>query len=260
MIWICALGIVRAGEPPPEANAAFDRHATLVEAQIKTRTASPRHFLWLDDHPDQKSRAWFSQDVIVPLKTLDQDKEIRVPGGLIQHWIGAIFLERATIERVRDVVTGFANYKTVFKEQIAESRLVKRDGDHFEAYLRLYKKQFQTVILNANLSADYSLVDPNRAYLICRSTHIGETLRKKNAPEEERSPEDQYGYLWRMNLYWRFAYADNGVYAEVESITLSREDNGHRLSHVLNGFVQNFPREFVAGLMDGMRQAFPNTR
>jgi hypothetical protein len=254
---VCALSIARASEPQPATVAAFNRYAMLVEEQIKTRVG-PHNFLWLDEHPKEKSLAWFSEDVIAPLKMLDNGKEIPVPEGLIQDWIGAIFLEGATLERVRDVVTGFADYRNYFKQQFADSRLVKREGDRFDAFLRIYKKQLQPVALNANLSADYTMLDPSRVYLICRSTHIGEALHanKKNS-SEERSPEDEHGYLWRMNLYWRLEYADNGVYAEVELISLSRDEGGHRLGRFMNGFVQNFPREFVAGFMDGLRQSFP---
>jgi len=256
---VCALSLGRAGEPQPATLAAFDRYVMLVEEQNKTRVG-PHNFLWIDQHPDQKSRAWFSQDVLEPLKTLDHGNEIAVPDGLIQDWVGAVFLENATLERVRDVILGFANYKTVFKQQIADSRLVKRDGDHYDAFLRIYRRQVEAVVLNANISSDYTLVDPNRGYVICRSTHIGEALHnKKSASEEERSPQDEYGYLWRMNLYWRLEYADNGIYAELELISLSHQPGG-RISRLLNGFVEDFPRGFVAGFMDGLRLAFPNTR
>jgi hypothetical protein len=257
LLTVCAFSI-RASGPQPEAVAAFDRYTMLVEEQIKARVG-PHNFLWLDEHPKEKSLAWFSQDVIAPLKMLDNSKEIPVPEGLIQDWIGAIFLEGYPLERVRDVITGFADYKNAFKQQVSDSRMVKRDGDRFDAFLRIHKRQLQSVTLNTSISADYTTLDPSRAYLICRSTHIGEALHvnKKNSPEEERSPEDEYGYLWRMNLYWRLQYADNGVYAEVELISLSRDPAGHRLGNLLNGFVQNFPREFVVGFIDGLRQAFP---
>jgi hypothetical protein len=253
---VCAFAIARASEPQPAAVAAFDRYTMLVEDQLKTRVG-PHNFLWLDEHPKEKSLAWFSQDVIAPLKMLDSGKEIPVPDGLIQDWIGAIFLEGYTLERVRNVVTGFADYKNVFKQEVADSRLVKHDGDRFDAFLRIYKRQLQSVALNVNLSADFTALDPSRGYLICRSTHIGEALHANKKTEEERSPEDEYGYLWRMNLYWRLQYADNGVYAEVELISLSRDAAGNRLGRLLNGFVQSFPRDFVAAFMDGMRQAFP---
>lgn len=255
---VCACSFARASEPQPATVTAFDRYVMLVEEQNKTRVG-PHNFLWIDQHADEKSRAWLSQDVIEPLKMLDQGKEIPVPDGLIQDWVGAVFLETATLERVRDVLLGFANYKTVFKQQFSDSRLVKRDGDHFDAFLRIYRRQLQSVVLNANFSCDYMLVDPDRAYLICRATHIGEALHKKNVPDAERSAEDEYGYLWRMNMYWRLEYADNGIYAELESISLSHQPGG-RLSRLLNGFVEDFPRGFVASFMDELRLAFPYKR
>ncbi len=175
---VCACSFARASEPQPATVTAFDRYVMLVEEQNKTRVG-PHNFLWIDQHADEKSRAWLSQDVIEPLKMLDHGKEIPVPDGLIQDWVGAVFLETATLERVRDVLLGFANYKTVFKQQFSDSRLVKRDGDHFDAFLRIYRRQLESVVLNANFSCDYMLVDPDRAYLICRSTHIGEALHKK---------------------------------------------------------------------------------
>lgn len=236
----------------------------LVEQQLQA-PKSPTHFLWLDDHQDQKSLAWFSQDVIVPLKTLDQGKEIPVPGGLIQDWLGAIYLDGARIEQVRNVIIGFDNYKTAFKQDVVDSKQIKHDGGHFEASLRIYKKQLQSVGLNVNLTADYTDIDPGRAYMICRSTHIGELQYPNNKKlVDERSPEDEHGYLWRLNLYWRLKRDGNGVYAEVELVSLSRDPSGNRLQrleqHVLNSFTEDFPRSFVAGLMDGLRQAFPSTR
>jgi len=254
---VCALSITRASEAPPAAVAAFDRYTTLVEEQNKTRTG-PQKFLWLDEHLKEKSMAWFSQDVIVPHKMLDSGKEIPVPDGTIQDWIGAVFVEGVTLDRVRDVITDFTDYKSTFKQQVADSREMKREGDHWDAFLRIYKRQLQSVALITILSADYTLVDPARAYLICRSTHIGEAVHpnQKNS-SEVRSAEDAYGYLWRLNLYWRLEQADNGVYAEVELISLSRDVSGSRLGRLLNGFVQTFPQDFVAGLMDGMRLAFP---
>jgi hypothetical protein len=40
-------------------------------------------------------------------------------------------------------------------------------------------------------------------------------------------------------------------------VSLSRPAGGLNPGRFLNGFVQNFPREFVEGLMDGLHQAFP---
>lgn len=261
LISLCAVLGVQASGPSPATTAAFDRYTMLVEQQLKAKV-SPNHFLWLDEHQKEKSLAWFSQDVIVPMKMLDEGNEIPVPDGVIQDWLGAIYLDGTTIDKVRDVIAAFSGYKDYFKQEIVDSKQVKREGDHWDASVRIYKKQLQSVALNVDLSADYTLVDPARAYFICRSTRIAELEHpNKKTSKEERSPEDEHGYLWRLNLYWRLKRDGNGVYAEVELVSLSHDTNGNRLErlqkHLLNGFVEDFPRSFVADLMDGMRKAFP---
>jgi hypothetical protein len=197
--------------------------------------------------------------VIEPQKTLDHGQEIDIPDGLLQDWMGAIFLEGATIERVRDMLLNFASYKDFFKQQVIDSRLVKRDGDHFDAFLRFYKRQVTPIVLNIQMSAVYTTADPTRGYSVVRSTHIGEAAhpnKKHIADDQERSPEDAAGYLWRLNFYERLLLADDGVYVEIELISLSRLTGSLHPGQYLSGF-KSFPRELEEGFLDGLRQAFP---
>ncbi len=254
----CASPLVCTADLPPAAAAAFDRYAKQTEQAIE-KPAAPNDFLWLDQHPKEKSLVWLNQSVIAPRKTLDQGEEIAIPGASLQHWLGAILLEHAQFDRVRDFILDYADYKSYFKQFFTDSRLVKRDGDHFEAALRLRRKQLAAVVLNLDVSATYVTVDPSRAYIICRSTHIGEVEhpKEKEPSDQERSAADANGYLWRLNLYWRLEHTGDGVYVELESVTLSRPAGGLSPGRFLNGFVQNFPREFVDGLIDGLHTAFP---
>ena len=145
----------------PETAAAFDRYIQLTEAEMQAR--SPQNFLWIDQHRKEKTMVWLSQDVIEPRETLDHGQKIEVPDGAIQHWYAAIYLETGTLDRVRDMLLGYADYKNFFKQQVLDSRLVKRDGDNFDAFLRLSKKQVTQVVLNVDLSSKYTTVDPMRA-------------------------------------------------------------------------------------------------
>jgi hypothetical protein len=231
-----------AAELKPETAAAFDRYVKNIEGGL-LKPLDTHNFLWLDQHPKEKSIVWFNQRVITA-HTITE--EISVPDGLIQDWIGTTFLSDAKLERVRDVVLDYPNYKVRFKEQVSESRLIKREGDRFDAFLRLHKRQVLAVALNADVSAQYTLLDPHHACILCRSTHIAEVKG------------DEHGYLWRMNLYWRLVEADQGVYVEVELVSLSSEPGGKlHPGRFLNGFVRGFPREFVEGLIEGLQQAFP---
>ncbi len=261
---LSTISLSRAADLKPETAAAFDRYVKVTEEGFKTRTGRD-DYLWIGQHPKEKSLVWLGQTMIVPQKTLDQGKEIQVPDGLVQDWIASIFLEGATLERVRDMLLNYADYKNFFKEQVIESRLVKRNDNHFEAFLRLSKKQVTSIVLNAQISADYTLVaaaDPPRAYIVAPSTHIGEVRHpnRKKTFDQELAPEDEYGYLWRLNQYWRFEQTEGGVYAELELISLSRPMGGLiSPGKYLSGY-QTFPQELATGLMDGLRVGFPHLR
>jgi hypothetical protein len=251
---------VRAAELKPETAAAFDRYIKVTEEEMSQHRGFG-DFLKLDHDPKEKTLVWLGQGGVTPLKTLDHGEEIDVPDGMIQHWRGVVYLDEATLAKARDVVMNFADYKVFFKSQVLDSKLIKQDGETFDFLLRLYKKQISTVLLNVHETANYTLVDPSRIIVACHSTHIGEVAhpKDKKAYDDERSPDDESGYLWRLNLYWRLEQADNGVYVELEVISLGREAGGLKPGRFFNGF-QTFPNDLTQGVLNSLRDAFPHRR
>lgn len=64
---------------------------------------------------------------------------------------------------------------------------------------------------------------------------------------------DDHGFLWRLNSYWRFGEADDGVYAQCRAISLSRDiPFGFGW---LRGFLQKFPRESIVSTLEATRRA-----
>ncbi len=252
-----------AAELQPETSAAFDRYVKLTEEGF-AKNRGFENFLWLDHHTKEKSMVWLQQRIITPLQTLDQGKEIEIPGGVLQHWLGAVYLERsdADADHLRGLLLNFDGYKDFFKEQIIASKLIKRDGDQFDFSLRFYKKQLSTVVLNVTESGKYTLVDPTRWSFAAHSTHIGEAEHPKNKKKlaDERAPEDAAGYLWRLNFYWRVQQSDNGAYVELEVITLGREETGRiKPSRFLTGF-QSFPKDLTQYLIDAVDTIYVHHR
>jgi hypothetical protein len=254
----CSYTLLSAADLPPDTVAAFDRYTKLTEHALDQRKGL-HDYLWLDQHPKEREIIWLGQSVIVPLKTLDQGREIDVPGASLQDWMGTFLLEHATLERVRDYILNYGDYKFYFKQFFIDSKLVKREGDRFDAFLRLSRKQLTGVVLNMNVSTTYTLYDPTHAQIICRSTHIGEVAhpKEKAQGDQERPASGASGYLWRQNIYWRLLQTRDGVYVELESITLSRPAGGINPSRFLNGFVEKYPREFVDGSIEAMQKGFP---
>lgn len=261
MLLLSILLTLQAAELKPETAAAFDRYVKLTEDGFAKHTGF-EDFLWLDHHPKEKSMVWLQQSFVTPMKTLDQGAEIEVPDGVLQHWLGVVYLENADADHVRGLLMNFAGYKDFFKQQIIESKVTKHDGDQYDFSLRFYKKQFSTVVLNVDESAHYTLIDPTKWRVACHSTRIGEAEHPKNKKklDENRPVEDEAGYLWRLNLYWRVQQADNGCYVEVEVITLGREDAGLiHPSRYLASF-QSFPHDLTQYLIDTLDTIFPHHR
>jgi hypothetical protein len=260
---VCVFSGLRAADLKPETTAAFDRYVKLTEEGF-AKNQGFENFLWLDHHPKEKSLVWLGQSVIVPLQTLDQGKEIEVPDGVIQDWLGAVYLEHvnATADNVRGLLMNFAGYKDFFKQQIIESKVNKHEGDQYDFFLRFYKKQFSTVVLNVNETAKYTLIDPTHWTVACHSTKIGEVEHPKNKKklDQERSPKEAAGYLWRFNFYFRVQQSDNGVYVELEIISLAREASGRiDPSRFLNGF-QSFPHDLTEAILETLQNIWPHRR
>ncbi len=255
---LCLSLAAHAAELQPETAAAFDRYVKLTEEGFAQHQGF-QDFLWLDHHPKDKTLVWMQQSVLTPMQTLDHGAPIQVPGGVIQHWLGAFYGEGSNAADAKGKLLNFADYKEFFKGQILDSKLKKQTGDQYDVLLRLYKKQISTVVLNVNGTAKYTELDPMRWTMSFHSTYIGEVEHPKDKKklDEERSPEETEGYLWRLNLYYRVQQRENGVYIEFEVVSLARSFEGKlNRSRILTGF-QDFPHEFAQDMLSALERVFP---
>lgn len=208
-----------------------------------------------DRSPDAwKAKAHGNNIRIEPSHTLDNGKKIDVPDGMIQHWVGTMFIAGAAIPQVKAVLQDYENYKYIYNPEVIESKLISHQGDEYDIFLRLYKKQVLTVVLNSNYHVRYGLLDPRRMYVISHSTRIAEVKDTARPAAGEEKVGDDTGFLWRLNSYWRFEQADGGVYAECEAISLSR-DVPPLLGWMIKGFLEKFPKESMQNTLRGTKAA-----
>ncbi len=223
--------------------AAFDRYAALTESQPHA-----------DLPAEEKAKLREGAEIIQPGNTLDNGKEIRVPGGLLQDWIGKMFMPGATIARVKAVLQDYPNYKNYYKPEVIESKQLAHTDDEYDAFLRLYKHQILTVVLNTTYHVRYITPDARHLVVISRSTRIAEVRNAKPPYTAEEPVGNDTGFLWRLNSYWHFEEADGGVYAECRALSLSR-DVPLGLGFMLKGFLQKFPKESMINTLRGTRDA-----
>jgi len=232
----------------PQTTAAFDAYVGRGEARMNA-DLQPGRFLHLDARPELKNKVRAGEPAIVSASDLKLASEAKIPDGMIQDWIGMMFMPGATLEDVKSVLQDYAHYKNFYTPKVMESKEISRGGDDYDVFLQLYEKHVLTVVLNTTYHVEYKTIDPQRMEVVSRSTRIAEM---KGTVEEP--PGNDTGFLWRLNSYWRFEAADGGVYAQCEAISLSR-DVPLGLGWMIKGFLEKFPKESMINTLRGTRAA-----
>jgi hypothetical protein len=234
----------------PAAASVFDRYTASAEAETGGDVEGGT-FLEIDRNPEGKAKL---RAGAVSIEPATAPAEIKAPGGMIQDWRGTIFIPHSTISQVRAVLQDYDNYKQFYKPNVIESHIIAHQSDDYDIFLRLYKKQVITIVLNSEYHVRYRVIDPRRMSVISRSTRIAEVKDPDRSLTEAEQVGHDTGSLWRLNSYWRFEEADGGVYAECRAISLSR-DIPLALGWMIKGFVAKFPKESMRNTLAGTKAA-----
>ncbi len=244
---------------PVAASAAELKQATIEAFQKYVREAEERHaqrsqpghrFLWLDESSDRLKRVHEGAVVVSPC----QGGEVKVPDGLIHHWIGAIFIPGASLDRTLNLVHDYNNHKWVYKPEVVDSRLIRQDGNDYRTAVRLLNSKIVTVVLDADYEIRYIPLDPKRWYSESRTIRMREVENAGAANERDLPDGVGHGYVWRLNTYSRFEERDGGVYVECEAIALSR-GYPFGLAWAIRPLVRDVPGDSMTRTLSAMRTA-----
>jgi putative flippase GtrA len=146
-----------------------------------------------------------------------------VPDGTINHWVGAVFIPGATLNDVLNDLKQSAGKESQNYEDVIASRLIDRSGDRVRVYLKLRRESaLVTVHYNTEHDVEYRTIDSTHAASRSTATKIAEIADVGKPTERDKKPGEDYGFLWRLNAYWRYEQVQGGVLIECESISLSR--------------------------------------
>jgi hypothetical protein len=247
-------GSTGAADLRPNTIEAFNRYVRLTEAQIDSELTRGQPFLWVEGLPESRREAAYrdlrdGRVVIERLETLDAGKRIEVPGGLIHHWIGTIFVPGAALAQTIAFEQDYDNQQQYFRPDVMRSRILQHNGDNFVVELRFYKKKVITTVIDTTHDVHYQPVDGTHEWSRSHTTRIQE-VDDAGKPHEKLEPEGRdRGFLWRMNTYWRFEERDGGIYIESQSISLTR-DIPTGLGWMIGPYVTSVPRESLTFTLD----------
>jgi len=251
---------VMSADLQPATLEAFNRYVQATEARIDKEITRPGAFLYIEGLPEPKRAETLASihrgDIYMErLETQDASgSAIEAPHGLIHHWIGTVFISRATLRQVLELVQDYDHHQDVYKPEVVRSQLIHHEGNNYQIFYRLRKKKVITVTLNTNHDVEYFPMDATQCRSRSVATRIAEVADADKPGEREKPIGHDGGFLWRINSYWRFEEKDQGVYVEVESISLTR-DIPTGLGWMIRPFITSIPRESLLMTLGSTRTA-----
>ena len=235
----------------PETLEHFASYVRQAEQAMEPSLHGREPFLWcLNNGP----RANQVRSGSVVAQVWSGEGPVPVPKGLIHDWVGAVFTPGATIARTLTLLQDYDHHKLVYKPEVMESKLLRRNGNDFHIYLRLLKKKVITVVLDTEHDVHYSALDA--LCWSCRSytTRTAEVENAGSSDEHISSPDEGHGFLWRLYSYWRFQETAAGVFLECRALSLSR-DVPRGLGWIVDPIIRKLPRESLIKTLTDTRKA-----
>ena len=204
-----------------ETVAAWEDYVRAADANLQARVSRGGSFLWTLENAERAARVRNGEIVVAPAPGQNPKT---VPGGLIHHWMGALFLPTVKLQDVLEVTSDYDHYKEFYRPSVVESKAIARNGSDDRFSMLLMNKAF---FLKKALDTDYLStsvrLDDHRFYSISKTTRVQE-IDGYGRPGAHRVPEGEGGgYIWKLYSVARFEQRDNGVYLEFEAIALSRD-------------------------------------
>jgi hypothetical protein len=136
----------------------------------------------------------------------------------------------------------FAAYPKVYAPQVIQTLILSEQHDHFQVSMRTRQKHVITVVMELTLDVTFGRLDARRGYSLSRSTKISEIKSPGSSDERLLGPNEDHGFLWRLNTYWSYEERDGGIFMQIESVSLSRSVP-EGLGWAIKPFVESVPRE-----------------
>jgi hypothetical protein len=145
------------------------------------------------------------------------DGTVAVPGGLIHHWRGNIFIPGANAVGVREVLSDFDHYKEFYAPTVVDSH-----GSEQRLKTRWVTK---VAGITSAAEAEYecvSVVRPGGGYMETVSTRLQEIRNFGESDEYLLPPGVGSGFVWSLASILNYREADGGTYLDLDAMELSR--------------------------------------
>lgn len=238
-------GVAAAAELREPTERSYQDYVTGFERRLAAR----KTFLLIDSVDGLHSRVRDGE-----LFVEERRARREPPDGLIHHYEGAVFLQKAKMPDVLRFLQDYDNHQKYYRPEVVASKTLQRQGDEFRVRLRLLKKQILTVVLETEHQAKYKKIDDAKWESVSRSTKVSEVDDPDKSSEKQLPPGTGNGFVWHLDSFWRMHEADGGVFLECTSISLSR-DIPFGMGRIIRPIIEELPAESLRNLLTKTRNA-----
>ena len=238
---------------------AFAEYVRATEARNESELTRGDGLLWIDDLPEVQRKRDYAElargEVLMEQRNaFERGREFACPGGMIHHWEGVIFVAGARLEDVLRVLQDYDHHPEYYAPDVVKSKIESHQGDHFKVYLQFRRQKVITAVLNTEHAITYFRDGETRAHSRSSATRIAEVENPGKKNEREKSRDEDNGFLWGMETWWRMEEKDGGVYVQSEGVSLTR-DIPAGLGWMIGPFVTSIPRETLTFTLEATRKA-----
>jgi hypothetical protein len=213
IVWALVALHADAAELQPATGRAYDSYVEQARRAFVARVAAPHVSLVDAERKDEMAR---EADTLEP-----QGLTLRLSGGVVHHWRGAIFIPGVGLDQVLTTAQTYENYAVIY-EGVLASKLLSREDNRFQVFARLKEDAgLVSAVLDVWSTVTYERAG-DCAYSVSGARDSLQVGRAEQADERHLPQGRDSGYLWRANTFTRFVPRNGGVLVELETIGLSR--------------------------------------
>jgi ribosome-associated toxin RatA of RatAB toxin-antitoxin module len=241
------------GEPPAAAVSAFDSYTQKVESRLSRQHRSPDSFLAppTSDPGNAESRLRRGEMII---ERLTPSTGADFHGALLHHWRGTAFAPAGKAPDFERLLRDFNSYPQHFSPEVLQARVLEHNGDRMLASMRVRQRHTITVVMDATYDMTFDQLDSQHRFSISRSTRITEIASPGTSAEHPLNSSEEHGFLWRLNTFWSFEEQDDGLYLQLEALSLTRSIP-RGLGWAIRPYVESIPRESLEFTLRAARTA-----
>ena len=239
-LFLGAIPCLAAAEPTPAATSAFNTYIAGVESRLAKQHRSQNGFVAPTASQGQSEMRLRQGELIVEQLTPSTSADL--PGAMLHDWRGTAFVAGGKAADFERLMKDFNAYPQRYSPQVMQAKILSQQGDRFQASMRVRQKHVITVVMDTVYDIAFDRLDAQRGYSISRSTRISEIGSPGTNSERALAPNEEHGFLWRLNTYWSYEERDGGLYMQIESVSLTRSiPTG--LGWIIGPFVMSVPHE-----------------